>query len=408
MAKGNMLLGYSRGAVGDIVFARSKGQQVARARNRNPANPNTEAQVLQRSKFAAAQRFFQLANSQFFKFAYEDKSERESDYNAFMRHNVGISPYILREMTRQVDYPAFAPWMVTQGSLAHVDTSIQFVTADARWVVNPLSLTDTSITSVSALSSALIEGGAWRDGDIITVLLQMSQYGSYPLSITSGSSDVIHYTSNSRVLQLVLDTTDPRALSDVVRGFIDATRLVVMLDDFEEFADSHGAIACAVIHSRNTSTGLKVSTQSMVLNNDAAGGSLEGALASYNFTRSADYEGRILQSWDAASKAVLQGAKASVFNPPQIERIMYGGTPYLPSDFPVVLGEVAAGQTVGGIVIYTDDPRTLQNMLVLSGGIALDSIAAGTDSVELSLLMVTGDGFVKYNGENILALLIAS
>ena len=41
MAKGNMLMGYSRGSVGDVTFARIKGQQIARARNRNPKNPKT-------------------------------------------------------------------------------------------------------------------------------------------------------------------------------------------------------------------------------------------------------------------------------------------------------------------------------------------------------------------------------
>lgn len=48
MAKGNMLLGYSRGKVGDVVFTRFNGQQVAKARNRNPKNPKTEAQCVQR------------------------------------------------------------------------------------------------------------------------------------------------------------------------------------------------------------------------------------------------------------------------------------------------------------------------------------------------------------------------
>lgn len=48
MAKGNMLLGYSRGKVGDVVFTRFNGQQVAKARNRNPKNPKSEAQCVQR------------------------------------------------------------------------------------------------------------------------------------------------------------------------------------------------------------------------------------------------------------------------------------------------------------------------------------------------------------------------
>lgn len=49
MSKGNLFLGYARGKVGDVVFSRSNGEQVTRARNRAPRNPQTAVQLLQRS-----------------------------------------------------------------------------------------------------------------------------------------------------------------------------------------------------------------------------------------------------------------------------------------------------------------------------------------------------------------------
>lgn len=48
MSKGNMLLGHARGKVGDLVFSRSNGQQVVRARAAVVKNPQTEAQMIQR------------------------------------------------------------------------------------------------------------------------------------------------------------------------------------------------------------------------------------------------------------------------------------------------------------------------------------------------------------------------
>lgn len=48
MAKDNLFLGMGRGAVGDVVFSRLNGQQVARARNRHPRNPQTPLQLIQR------------------------------------------------------------------------------------------------------------------------------------------------------------------------------------------------------------------------------------------------------------------------------------------------------------------------------------------------------------------------
>lgn len=58
MAKGNMFLGMSRGSVGDVTFYRNRGNQVARARNRKPANPRSEAQVIQRMILATASKAY--------------------------------------------------------------------------------------------------------------------------------------------------------------------------------------------------------------------------------------------------------------------------------------------------------------------------------------------------------------
>lgn len=48
MARGNLFLGYGRGKVGDVVFSRQNGEQVTRARNRAPRNPQSALQMLQR------------------------------------------------------------------------------------------------------------------------------------------------------------------------------------------------------------------------------------------------------------------------------------------------------------------------------------------------------------------------
>lgn len=49
MSKDNLFLGMARGSVGDVVFSRFGGQQVARARNRAPKNPRSWLQLAQRS-----------------------------------------------------------------------------------------------------------------------------------------------------------------------------------------------------------------------------------------------------------------------------------------------------------------------------------------------------------------------
>ena len=53
-----MFIGMSRGSVGDVTFYRSRGQQLARARNRAPKNPRSSAQIIQRMILATASKAY--------------------------------------------------------------------------------------------------------------------------------------------------------------------------------------------------------------------------------------------------------------------------------------------------------------------------------------------------------------
>ena len=89
MAKDNLFLGTARGSVGDIVFSRLDGQQVARVRNRAPRNPQSPAQMVQRiivSSVGKAYSFMQsICNHSFEGFESGQLSQRK-----FMEVNVGI------------------------------------------------------------------------------------------------------------------------------------------------------------------------------------------------------------------------------------------------------------------------------------------------------------------------------
>lgn len=54
MAKGNLFLGFARKKLGDVVFYRANGEQISRARNRNPKNPKSAKQAVQRMVLATA------------------------------------------------------------------------------------------------------------------------------------------------------------------------------------------------------------------------------------------------------------------------------------------------------------------------------------------------------------------
>lgn len=65
MAKGNLFLGMGRGKVGDVVFYRMNGWQMARVRNRTPKNPRSNEQLYQRAVIATVMKAYSLGKEIF-------------------------------------------------------------------------------------------------------------------------------------------------------------------------------------------------------------------------------------------------------------------------------------------------------------------------------------------------------
>lgn len=306
MAKGNMLLGMSRGSVGDVTFYRSGGSQRARARNRKPANPMTVRQQTQRAKFANAVKFHKQVTSNFFRFAYEDKKVNESDYNAFMRHNVGNSGFIGAMASKISSWPALGQWEVSSGSLTKINGG---VTAGNSFLFD-LGVTGSNITTVGQLSTALVAlGDTWREGDILTVLLYCAtSAGSLPTVDTETS-----HTGSSAYFQFIVNSSDNTELSTLkvtldgydIASSIKPSGFEVKGTDSEEWTDawSSNLYQCAVIHSRNTASGLLVSTQSMLSN--------KFQVITDSLKEGGTYYNAVLADWDAAAEAVLQGGGAA-------------------------------------------------------------------------------------------------
>lgn len=306
MAKGNMLLGMSRGSVGDVTFYRSGGSQRARARNRKPANPMTVRQQTQRAKFANAVKFHKQVTSNFFRFAYEDKKVNESDYNAFMRHNVGNSGFIGAMASKIASWPALGQWEVTSGSLPEISVSVP--KSGGKFVAD-LGVTS-DLSTIGELSAALIaQGDTWREGDILTVLLYRATAAA---TLPSVDTETEH-TASSGYMQFVLDSTDTTSLSTlnvsvggvVLALSIDTEEGVIVMGTDVTFPTvwTSDLFQCAVIHSRNTAGGLLVSTQSMVAN--------KANVITDALTESGIYYNAVLADWDAAAEAVLQGGGAA-------------------------------------------------------------------------------------------------
>ena len=308
MAKGNMLLGMSRGSVGDVTFYRSGGSQRARARNRKPANPMTVRQQTQRSKFANAVKFYKQVTSNFFRFAYEDKKVNESDYNAFMRHNVGNSGYIGAQASKIATWPALGQWEITNGSLPSIDVGF-YDEEPTNGFIGYLPGLGTSITTIGALSSAVIGASdVYREGDILTILL----YGFTPKTDMPSIDVTTSRSVDVKVLQFTLNTSDNTLLSTITANVLGVNySLSVKVDGNSNYGlvvgtESNQAdnifVQSGYVHSRNTDKGLLVSTSVMITN-------ISGTTIINNaLSDSGAYYNSIIADWNASSESVLQGA----------------------------------------------------------------------------------------------------
>lgn len=303
MAKGNMLLGYSRGSVGDVTFTKIKGQQVARARNRNPHNPRTNKQSLQRAIFAAAVKFYTRGTQNFYKFAFENKKAVESDYNAFMRENVKRAPAISREAFANYDYPVFAPFIMAKGSLQPLNCYQE----EGDQVMIDFNIPKPTVipTTVGTLSEALIASGIYKAGDIITYVTINSDFdGTYPSAAGAGAGK-----PKWEIRQIILDASNTATLEAELQLQVKAQADNLILTNAagaEPLAGSYAAFVA--VWSRPTAEGLKVSTQELVLD--------DAAETAYTSAQADAYKSAVITSWqangsvDAAPDAILQGSIA--------------------------------------------------------------------------------------------------
>ena len=312
MAKGNMLLGYSRGSVGDVTFYRAGGSQRQRARNRQPNNPRTAKQMTQRSKFANAVKFFKQINTGFFRYAFEDRKTNESDYNAFMRHNVVNSGYIGAQASKIADWPALGLWQLSAGSLPEIVAPFPQSSQGGSNMFFDLGVSfSTALNTVGELSSALINGAPaiWREGDIFTfVVYRATNANTLPTVDTSEDHRV-----TAAYAQFILNSNDSTYLYDITANVgacnvipnVDVNGFYLAGDDSEWTSIwANDLVGFSVIHSRNSANGLLVSPSTMVYN--------RAELPLLAMSDSGAYYSAVIADWQASADAILQGAAAAV------------------------------------------------------------------------------------------------
>lgn len=284
-------MGFGRGKVGSVVLSRTKGQQVARAYNEAPKNPRSEGQMLQRSIFAAAVKFFTQGRQAFYQFAFENKANKQSDYNAFVSANVKRGMNISKAAMEENTYPVLAPWQMSKGSMPELN--LEYVTESNNYKLSVPGIAASA--NWGAVSAALIATYGLLAGDIVTVCT-INAIGS-DASNTPAIDPEKRQQVKWDIKQLVIDTDSEAAVTDL---FGTGATVVAGAINFTGIVTTAYAGAASVTISRNTAEGLKVNDSYLVLNAVAE--------TIYEASKAAGYVEEVLTSWKATGKAVLQGS----------------------------------------------------------------------------------------------------
>ena len=308
MSKGSLFFGRASGKLGQIVLSNVKGQQIARAWQPKVANPRTSVQQIQRAKFANAVKFYKRATQNLFKFAYEDKRKTESDYNAFMRHNVENSMIVNRKSYDNMNYPALGEWIIAIGSLGDFrseDYDSRTIT-DACSLISPIDNTDDmykfpegiteSTATVGHVSDYFKHDFGAKDGDFVTFVginINLSTISDEPSFSPSWSITQIKIDSASSAL--FIESVNKQAVNNLGIDITDKTGAIVWKASAPQTMTMFGVELSGV-----TPNGVLVSTSNLGTNgtgNSVMAASLQDA-----------YRQQALNSWLRSSDPILKGS----------------------------------------------------------------------------------------------------
>lgn len=202
MARSNMFLGLASGKIGDVVYARSRGQQIARVRV-VPNNPRTARQQSQRVRIAGVAALYRAARA-ILKDSFTIRHGFESSYNAFARNAIALSPFFTKQMVNNcLALPI--PAQASRGTL--IPLSVDVSSASSGSVERMPSFGLDEDATIGDWSTAFIAANpTYNNGDKITfVAVLFKENEEVPLANA--------YNATSFVAEIVLDTTSLQTLS---------------------------------------------------------------------------------------------------------------------------------------------------------------------------------------------------
>lgn len=313
MAKGNPLLGQLRGSIGDIVFSRLDGQQVSRARNRQPNNPRSDSQMAVRTYLKTASMAYAVLRQNLGDQTFQGNKIGSMNQRAFVSANVRLLQNAVANgldadfnfARRDQGQAPINPYIISTGSLADPAALISSVSDGTT----SLRLTRSAGLSASSTYADVCAALGLPEGSQLTFVL------------VSGSSGVMESVLLQRII-LAPSTGDmgttflennlpnlanPSNITDRVRGitFSEDGQLVV------SFATPSAVAGVGCVASQKTGATWLYSNSQLSLVQPSGFLTLDDAIASWTettaeapareYTRQADTSASIVAASDVTS-----------------------------------------------------------------------------------------------------------
>lgn len=269
-----MLLGYARGKVGDLVFARRLGQQTTRAYNSRPKDAKTRSQVTQRVKMANVIAMYRALKN-ICDHSFESLNVGQTSYSAFVKANLTGNKVSLTKEAASFGACVVAPYLISRGSLPSIQ--VEGTGADAVTNIAVGGLTISGTTTIGQFADALVANNAGIEyGDQLTYvsLVQQTDANSgYPIVVAGIYEVTLNSSSTDKVRDYI-----PEVGSSVKNGFLAHGALI-----------GRGGFAW-ILSRKQTGSSLMVSTQRLVLTSPdvydefATADANTRAISSYGFT----------------------------------------------------------------------------------------------------------------------------
>ena len=315
MSKGNMFINKAAGKVGNLVLYKRNGEQVMRAYQSKVKNPRTLEQVMQRAKFANAVKFYKRAVKNFFPFAFEDQRANESAFNAYMRHNIALSPFLTKPMVDEGKYPAVGSWMLSQGSLDQPFADIQLAKDEQmhpvdRLRINLLEGMKLEKKTIGEFSEQLEEKGGFEEGDILTfVFIATDAVTEISNALDELATDTATRYPSWCICQIILDKSDTTPLTEW--SYVGKPNFVMEIGtggQFLEFSANDefgGMFALAMLISRKTVDNKLLTSNSFLSGSIGWRKVCDGDADELRNLRT------IAKTWGSDNEAILKGSIAN-------------------------------------------------------------------------------------------------